>query len=188
MNDKHKEQLSVFVDNEIEPEALAQLDAGDAVLYRYQLMGDAIRAEVIDASLVDVSTQVKLAVENEPVHCVVHKVISQQSVKQLQTSNRSTSEQSWFDFAAWMRPLGGMAVAASVAIVLVMVINQPDTEGNGITGIGGQLAVDTRPVVSLPVNNIDHGIGKLNVTNIKNEDKSEEEIQNQKLKSESVIR
>lgn len=158
MNNKHKEQLSAFIDNEIGPDELSELASDSALLHRYQLIGDAVKGNLCDASLIDVSAQVKLAIESEPVHSAAQKSVSQ----------KSSSAQSWFDFSAWLRPVGGMAVAASVAIVMVMVTNQPETAETGIA-TGSQVAIDirtdTRPVTSLPVNNVDPRLSDMIKTN-----------------------
>ena len=163
-DEKIKQDLSAFIDNEVGPEALSQVGAADPLLHRYQLIGEAIRGQVSDAAMVDVSAQVKLAIENEPAH----------GVAQQQSSTKTVNSRSWFDISVWMRPLGGMAVAASVAIVMVMVVNQPDSEGVGSAGAGGQIAnIEAVPVVSLPVNNVSTN----NIDN-KKDDESEQELEN----------
>lgn len=174
MNDKHKERLSAFVDNEIGLNALSELASGDPLLHRYQLIGDAIKGDLCDASLVDVSARVKVAIESELAH-------SADSIKvgQSRTSKKSSSAQPWIDFSAWLRPVGGMAVAASVAIVMVMVINQPETDEIGVSATGSQVAIDTRPVVSLPVSNVKNNLSNSinsGLVNIKNKDESEDDL------------
>lgn len=143
MNDRHREQLSAFIDNEVGPEELSGLEAGDVSLHRYQLIGDAIRGSLSDASLVDVSAQVRAAIDAEPAH----------SISTRKTAQATSSTGTWFDLGAWLRPVGGLAVAASVAVVMVLVVSQPETGEIGINNSGGQVAIDSRPVVSLPVNN-----------------------------------
>lgn len=182
MNDKHKEQLSAFIDNEIGPQALSEIEGGDPLLHRYQLIGEAVKGSLCDASLIDISAQVSLAIENEPAHSA--DLIKNERVK---SSPQSSTAQSWFDLSGWLRPIGGMAVAASVAVVMVMVINQPETSEIGINGAGSQIAIDTRPVVSLPVNNIDHNISnKLNLDVVNNKDaQSEDDVK--KIKEKAAI-
>lgn len=176
MNDKHKERLSAFIDNEIGPDALSELAAGDSLLHRYQLIGDAIKEDLCDASLIDVSARVKVAIESELTH----------SDARIRTSKKSSSAQPWIDFSAWLRPVGGMAVAASVAIVMVMVINQPETNEIGVSGAGSQVAIDTRPVVSLPVNNVKNNLSSSinsGVAIIRNKGDSEDDLDNDKSRN-----
>ena len=169
-DEKSKQEFSAFIDNETGPDALSQIEDADPLLHRYQLIGEAIRGPVSDAALVDVSEQVKLAIENEPEH----------GVTQQQSSTRTAERQPWFDFSAWMRPLGGMAVAASVAIVLVMVVNQPESDSIGTGGTGGQIAnIEAVPVVSLPVNNV-------STNNINNKVDEDSELDAKNLKKSPV--
>ena len=182
MNDKHKEHLSAFIDNEVGPDELADLTSGDALLHRYQLMGDAIKGNLCDASFVDVSAQVSMALEKEAAHSV-SKVTTSQKTSSQKTSSQKTSSKPLFDFGAWLRPVGGMAIAASVAVVMVMVVNQPESGDIGISS-GGQIAVDTRPVVSLPVNNVQHGF-QHNANTTKSKDELEEELRLKRMNTEN---
>ena len=159
LNDQQKEQLSAFIDNEVGPESLAEIDSADSSLHRYQLIGDAIRGQVSDASLIDVSAQLSLALENEP----TYGDAASQTAQNAATAQINSAP--WFDFSGWLRPIGGMAVAASVAVVMVMVINQPDTSIPGASGTGGQMATfESQPVVSLPVSN--NGLSAVGSANI----------------------
>ena len=158
----NKEDLSAFIDNEVDAKTLSQIESTDPLLHRYQLMGEAMRGPVCDAAMVDVSAQVQQAIADEPVYGAIPKRAP------VQTKN----SQPWFDFSAWMRPIGGLAVAASVAIVMVMVVNQPDPEGLGSGNGSGQMAnIEIAPVVSLPVNNT-----TTNITDLNEEDKTEEAL------------
>ena len=131
-----------------------------------------------DALLTDVSAQVRLAIENEPVYS--SDPIKTERVK----ATQQTSARHWFDLSGWLRPMGGMAVAASVAVVMVMVINQPETGDIGINGAGSQVAIDTRPVLSLPVNNVDHTMSEvINAANSKVEAESQDDLENLKNKT-----
>ena len=172
MNNNHKEHLSALIDNEIGPDALSDLEVNDSLLHRYQLIGDAIKGNLCDASLIDVSAQVRLAIESENAHSAAP--VKAESVK---TTQQVSSASHWFDFSAWLRPAGGMAVAASVAVVMVMVFNQPESNDIGINGLGSQVAIDTRPVLSLPVNNVNHSVSDalkaVNSKAIDNKDKDD---------------
>ena len=180
MNESQKEQCSAFIDNEIGPKALSELEVNGDLLQRYQLIGEAMKGDLCDAALVDVSAAVSLAIESEPVHSKVQGKISQ----------KSSSSQPWFNLGAWLRPVGGIAVAASVAIVMVMVVNQPETNESGIGAPAAQIAIDnTEPVMSLPVSNVNHNISdKINTKVVKSkDDESEEDLKNLKNKAQNAF-
>lgn len=178
MNDTHKEHLSALLDNEIESDTLSGLEASDSLLHRYQLIGDAIKGNLCDASLIDVSAQVRLAIESEPAHSA--DAVKAERVK----TTPQSSARSWFDFSGWLRPMGGVAVAASVAVVMVMVLNQPETNDIGVGGAKGQVAIDTRPVLSLPVSNVNRTLSEnIKAANSKDEDESEDDLKEIKNKT-----
>ena len=180
INDNQKEQCSAFIDNEIGPKALSDLVPSGDLLQRYQLIGEAMKGDLCDASLVDVSAAVSLAIENEPTYSKVQEKISQ----------KSSSSQPWFNLSAWLRPVGGMAVAASVAIVMVLVMNQPETTESGIGAPAAQIAIDnTGPVMSLPVSNVNHNISdKINTKVVKSkDDESEDDLKNLKNKAQNAF-
>ena len=158
----NKEHLSAFIDNEVDAKTLSQIESTDPLLHRYQLMGEAMRGQVSDAAMVDVSAQMHQVIADEPVYGATPEAVPVDSKE----------SQPWFDFSAWMRPIGGLAVAASVAIVMVMVVNQPDSEGI-VSGNGNsQMAnIETAPVVSLPVNNT-----TTNLIDMNKDDKTKEEL------------
>ena len=180
MNESHKEQCSAFIDNEIGPKALSDLAVNDDLLHRYQLIGEAMKGDLCDAALVDVSAEVSLAIESEPVP----------SKARVKASQNTSSKQPWFNLSAWLRPVGGMAVAASVAIVMVMVINQPETNESGIGAPAAQIAIDnTGPVMSLPVSNVNHNISdKINTKVVESkDDESEKDLKNLKNKVQNAL-
>ena len=151
LNESQKEQLSAYVDDEVGPQALSEITNPDSSLHRYQLIGDAIRGQVSDAAMVDVSASVSLAIAKEPSYSI-QADSKQTKASQAQTAAPETT--SWFDFSGWLKPIGGMAVAASVALVMVMVISQPDSPESDLNGASGPMATfDTQAVVSLPVSN-----------------------------------
>lgn len=112
------EQISALHDDALEPHELKAfmqdlrrnpLDDADK-LQRYQVVSAALRDELDESSFMDVSA-------------AVHRAIAQdeQPVTQASTPRR-------FDLSAWLRPVAGMAVAASVAMVTVVAFRTIQTE------------------------------------------------------------
>jgi len=110
-NDMHQDELMSFS---------LSAEADDAAqVQRYQLVGDALRGEMSDQSFVDVSAAVRDALANENIADQV-SAVSQASQQQAAEPASSWSLSSLF------KPLAGMAVAASVAVVMVVTVNQQD--------------------------------------------------------------
>ena len=86
-------------------------------------MGDALRGEMCNASFVDVSHAVREALADENI------------AEQMATSvskplpETSTEKSGFFDLSAWFKPVAGMAVAASVAVVMVVTVTGQDNAG-----------------------------------------------------------
>lgn len=123
-----KEQLSAYLDDAVDSEELKQMNveameqaAADKALARYSLIGDAMRGELNEATMMDVSQQVHQAIANEaPVTAPVVKP----------TPVRDTEKRSWFDFSSWFQPAAGLAIAASVAMVVVVTLDQQVDTGS----------------------------------------------------------
>lgn len=113
------EKLSALLDDALEDQQLTDYmqdlkrdpiaDAETA--QRYRLMGDVMRDELDQSSFMDISSAVHRAIENEP-------ELDQLAVE---TVARVKSRQSIF--SNWLKPLTGMAVAASVAMVTLVTFN-----------------------------------------------------------------
>lgn len=82
-------------------------------LQRYRIASAALRDELDASSFMDVSA-------------AVHRAIAQE--EQLSTKTEPTQVSRRFDLTAWLRPLSGMAIAASVAIVTVVAFRTVQTE------------------------------------------------------------
>lgn len=113
----HKEKISAFLDSEIHHEEIMSFSLSsefeDADLVRrYQLIGDALRGEVTEASFVDVSRSVHTALQGES--------LAKESKQAAGTTNRIPAGN--FSLSTWFRPVTGMAVAASVALVMVVTL------------------------------------------------------------------
>ncbi len=112
------EHLSALLDNALSDE---QLDAymedlkrdpiADAeTSQRYSLMGEVMRDELSAASFIDISAAVHRAIDDEPLH-------NESTVPASNSFSLSTLLNSW------MKPLAGVAIAASVASVTLVSFN-----------------------------------------------------------------
>ncbi len=117
---KREEQLSALLDNALDE---AQLDdfmqdlkrdpLEDAeTAQRYRLMGDAMRDELDQSSFMDISGAVHRAIAQEPEH---------HEVQAISRNNTLAPLSALLD--RWLKPVTGMAVAASVAMLTVFTFN-----------------------------------------------------------------
>ncbi len=112
MNQRN-EQISAILDDHCNEQDLQSFmqdlkrdDVADAeTLQRYQLMGDAMRDELDQASFMDISSAVQRAVAQEDSYAEAPQAIKKSSA---------------FNLSAWLRPLSGLAIAASVAMITVV--------------------------------------------------------------------
>lgn len=113
---KHRdEQLSAFMDDALDVQELRDFmqdlkrspitDAEQA--QRYQILRDVLRDELDQSSFIDISA-------------AVHCAIAQETDSVMQLPQRKSA--SIIDFSAWLRPLSGLAIAASVAMVTVVTV------------------------------------------------------------------
>lgn len=113
-NSKRQQRISAILDNDLDQQEISgfmqdlkrdpETDAEN--IQRYQLIGDALRDDLNIVSFMNISAAVHRAVEQEP---------------EYQTSAaKIESKKPFFEFSAWTKPLAGMAIAASVAMVTVV--------------------------------------------------------------------
>jgi len=129
LTNKRKEKISAFLDNDMHRDELMSFSLSaepeDAeTAQRYQVMGDALRGELSDSSFVDVSDAVREALANEN----IAEQMPAQSTAKAPAETHSSSKAA-FDLSAWFRPVAGMAVAASVAVVMVVSLSEQDAVG-----------------------------------------------------------
>ena len=162
VTDKRREKISAFLDNDMHRDELMSFslssESDDAkIAQRYQMMGDSLRAEISDASFIDVSTAVHDAIADLPEYS--EAASAEQSSSQV-TSGAASVDKSFWDFSAWFKPVAGMAMAVTVAVVMVVSVTEQDGAGIAPVATNGdsqpavvQLAVDTSPLDSeAPVN------------------------------------
>lgn len=78
---------------------------------RYQMIGDVMKDDLNAASFMDISSAVHRAIEQEP-----------------ELNGAAKPKAKIIDLSSWLRPLTGMAVAASVAMVTVVAFKTVQTE------------------------------------------------------------
>jgi negative regulator of sigma E activity len=128
INNKRKERISAFLDNDMHRDELMSFSLSaepeDAeIAQRYQLMGEALRGELSESSFVDVSHAVREALANENI--AAENKSQQTPVKSASSSVKSRPLDSLArDLSAWFRPVAGMAVAVTVAVVMVMTLSE----------------------------------------------------------------
>lgn len=148
---KHRdEQISAFMDDALDGEELRDFmqdlkrsPVTDAEqLQRYQIIRDVLKDELDPSSFIDISAAVHRAIEQDT-----------DSVTQLLPAKSA----SILDFSAWLRPLSGLAIAASVAMITVVTVR---VVSNDATEIVQPLVAESQinlPVVPVqpivPVNN-----------------------------------
>lgn len=132
LTSKRKEKISAFLDNDLHRDELMSFslsaDSDDAqTVQRYQMMGDALRGEMSDASFVDVSHAVREALADENIS--VENIAAQTDAGKEVRSNTKTGGifdvLSWSSIA-WFKPVVGMTVATLVAVVMVVSLSEHD--------------------------------------------------------------
>lgn len=143
-----KEKISAWLDDAIEyneAETLETEQGGQtfSTAARYQMIGDALRGRVTDASMIDISASVREAISREPEPVPLARP-ARSSRRQSQPKAKPL-----FDFGSWLRPVGGLAVAATVAMVMVVTLTdqQTGTDSAIVANVAQQ------PVQAMPVNN-----------------------------------
>lgn len=126
---QRNEQLSALLDNDMKPEELTQfMDdlhrdplAEGETLQRYQIIGKTLRGELDAAAFIDVSAAVQRAIEQESAPAI--------------TNVRSLRPRWLPAMQSFVRPVAGLAIAASVAVVTVVSVRMvQQSEPEAATG------------------------------------------------------
>ena len=138
-----KEKISAFLDTDMHRDELMSFslsaESDDAkVAQRYQMVGDALRGEMSESSFVDVSSAVREALADE-------NIADQMTTEHQTTAKQPSQKTGLFDLSGWFRPVAGMAVAASVALVMVVSVTQQDSTGVAPVAT----TIETQPAVQL---------------------------------------
>ena len=143
-NEQRDEQLSALLDDGLDDAQLQSFmqdlkrdpiaDAESA--QRYRLIGDVMRDEIDQASFMDISAAVHRAVEQEPEYSLQpNKDKVEKKSSSFNLSNLLSS---------WVKPLSGMAVAASVAMVTLVTFNTVQNESADVSSSQLAQVVPTR--------------------------------------------
>ena len=140
-----KEQFSAWLDDAADVEGMVNALSSDEsgaldLAARYRLIGDALRGEIEDNSMSDISASVRAAIEAEPSYHHVPAPVRPRPVR-----NRTP----FFDFTSWLRPIGGLALAASVAMVVVVTVTRQDTPASD--GAAMVAVSEPPPALAVPV-------------------------------------
>ena len=143
MNERD-EKLSALLDNALDRKELTEFmqdlkrdPVGDGErIQRYRIISDVMRDELSEASLIDVSAAVHRAIDQEqPLHVSARK-----------------SSVSWWRFPALVKPLTGMAIAASVAMVTVVAVRTVNTDAENpvqaVAEVGQQPITPVNPAIA----------------------------------------
>ena len=147
---QREEQLSSLLDSaldEVQLQSFMQDLKRDPVddaetAQRYRLMGDSMRDELDQSSFMDISSAVSRAIEQEPAHS--EAAVAPQNNKAASVFNLSEL------FNRWLKPVAGMAVAASVATVTLVTFNTVNNESaNSDVQLAQSNAVESTQRVSV---------------------------------------
>jgi len=122
----------------------AESDDAEAA-QRYQMVGDALRSEMSEASFVDVSHAVREALADE-------NIADEMPHSSPATVSSDEQKSTGFDWSSLFRPVAGMAVAVFVAVVLVTTLSEQGDGGmaevadNTAQQPAIQVATDTKSV------------------------------------------
>ncbi len=149
---KRKEKISAFLDNDMHRDELMSFslsaESDDAkTAQRYQMMGDALRGEMSDSSFIDVSHAVREALLNENISEKIG-VVKAESL-----SGQLSDKPGLFNVSAWFRPVAGIAVAASVAVVMVVTLSGQETERLAPVAVNVESQPEAQPIVRVAVEN-----------------------------------
>ena len=147
---QREEQLSSLLDSALDETQLKSFmqdlkrdPVDDAeTTQRYRLMGDAMRDELDQSSFMDISSAVSRAIEREPAHS--EAAVALQDNKTASVFNLSEL------FNRWLRPVAGVAVAASVATVTLVTFNTVNNESaNSDVQLAQSSAIESTQRVSV---------------------------------------
>lgn len=149
---KRKEKISAFLDNDMHRDELMSFslsaESDDVkTAQHYQMIGDALRSKLSDSSFIDVSHAVRETLANENIGDKV-TVAKAESL-----SGPLSGKRERFNVSAWLRPVAGMAVAASVAVVMVVTLSGQENGTLAPVAVNVESQPEAQPVLSIAVDN-----------------------------------
>lgn len=147
---KRKEKISAFLDSDMHRDELMSFSLSaepeDAqIAQRYQMVGDTLRGEMSESSFIDVSAAVRDSV------AAITMDASTVDSPAVSVSTKSASKASIFDVSAWFKPVAGMAMAVTVAVVMVLVVSEQDSAGIAPVATNTTVPAVVNPVTVTPV-------------------------------------
>ena len=149
---KRKEKISAFLDNDMHRDELMSFslsaESNDVkTTQHYQMIGDALRGELSDSSFIDVSHAVRETLANENIGDKV-TVAKAESLSAPLSGKRER-----FNVSAWFRPVAGMAVAASVAVVMVVTLSGQENGTLAPVAVNVESQPEAQPELRIAVDN-----------------------------------
>lgn len=172
--EQNNDQLSALLDDDLDEQQLRSYmqnlkrdPIADAeASRRFRLMGDVMRDELDQSSFMDISSAVHRAIEQEPSYNEVP--LPHQQKKGFNLSRL---------FSGWVKPLTGMAVAASVAMVTLLTFNTLQSTDN--TGQPAQLAKSAPIEINRVNSEISRNIQVASTLNISKNSPEQQKLLNQ---------
>jgi len=158
MTNKGKEKISAFLDGDMHQDELMSFSLSsepeDAkLIQRYQIIGDVMRGELSESSFIDVSHAVREALADETL------IVEDNMQPEAGSPSEEVVSGGW-NLAAWFKPFKpatGIAVAASVAVVMVTTLSSQESGGPSPVASNTELqpVVTTADVKSADVKPVD---------------------------------
>ena len=158
-SEQDKALVSALVDNETKVDALNVADIDTETFARYSLIGDAMRSETAPSIQLDIAAKVAQQLEQEPVHAQFSK-----KDRVLQEHH----DESTVVRGNWWRGIAQTAIAASVAVVAVVGVQQygvsnsnpeqlPPLQSNPFIGAASPVSYSSEPALE----NAERGLREL---------------------------
>jgi len=147
-----KERLSALVDNEnIDTVLLDQLGKDESLSsswQHYHMIGDVMRGETPETVDLDLTSAITAAIAQEPVHNV-----RKSSVRQDHLQQKSANDSSFYQkfVQPWLKTGGQLAIAASVAMVVITGVQYSNSDGPSTPGFEPALNVMPFAGMAAPV-------------------------------------
>ncbi|MFY8272972.1 sigma-E factor negative regulatory protein [Pseudoalteromonas sp. SSDWG2] len=157
-SEQDKALISALVDNETNVDTLDAADVDTQTFARYSLIGDVMRSETAPSIQIDIAAKVALQLEQEPVHAQFGQQVSKSTSQRQENVIRPS----------WWRGITQTAIAASVAVVAVVGVQQygapvddtqnvPPLQSNPFIGAASPVSYSSEPALE----NAERGLREL---------------------------
>lgn len=149
-SEQDKALVSALVDNEANVDTLNVSDVNTETFARYSLIGDVMRSETAPSIQIDIAAKVAQQLEQEPVHA--------QFARQDDTADEAVVNTNTVVRGNWWRGIAQTAIAASVAVVAVVGVQQygatganpeqlPPLQSNPFIGAASPVSYSSEPAL-----------------------------------------